>query len=134
MVLKKKQPASAAANANPAHDASLWVRNIQLYIFSLPQSFLVLLLEPEGLTDVFRGFTTAVWVQAAWNALGGLLVAIVIKYADNILKGYSNAMAIIMTSIVTITLFGKALDLSFVSGLALVVTSIWLYGFAGKKG
>ena len=40
------------------------------------------------------------------NATGGLLVAMVIKYADNILKGFATSLAIILTSVVAVFLFG----------------------------
>ncbi len=35
----------------------------------------------------FYGYTPFVWYVVVLNATGGLLVALVIKYADNILKG-----------------------------------------------
>ena len=34
----------------------------------------------------FVGYDNFVWFTVAQNALGGLLVAVVVKYADNILK------------------------------------------------
>jgi UDP-sugar transporter A1/2/3 len=40
------------------------------------------------------------------NATGGLLVAVVVKYADNILKGFACSLAIIISSVISIFLFG----------------------------
>ena len=37
-------------------------------------------------TSFFHGYDNFVWFTVAQNALGGLLVAVVVKYADNILK------------------------------------------------
>ena len=45
------------------------------------------------------------------NATGGLLVAVVVKYADNILKGFACSLAIIFSSIISIFLFGFQLSL-----------------------
>ena len=45
------------------------------------------------------------------NATGGLLVAVVVKYADNILKGFACSLAIIISSIISIFLFGFQLSL-----------------------
>lgn len=36
--------------------------------------------------NMMHGFDWAVWVTVAINAFGGLVVAVVIKFADNILK------------------------------------------------
>jgi UDP-sugar transporter A1/2/3 len=40
------------------------------------------------------------------NATGGLLVAVAVKYADNILKGFACSLAIIISSVISIFLFG----------------------------
>ena len=41
------------------------------------------------------------WYLVALNAIGGLIVAVVVKYADNILKGFACSMAIIITCMVS---------------------------------
>eukprot|EP00965_Chrysotila_dentata_P145918 4820653-Pleurochrysis_carterae.AAC.5 len=47
------------------------------------------------------------------QALGGLIVAAVIKYADNILKTYATAVAIVLTCLLSIPLYGTIPSLAF---------------------
>jgi hypothetical protein len=58
----------------------------------------------------------------ALNAVGGLIVAVVVKYADNILKGFACSMAIIITCIVSGAFVRKNL-LAFFWGRMPFVTS-----------
>merc|ERR1712070_959642 len=71
---------------------------------------------------------TIVWVMVANNAFGGLCVAFVIKYADNILKGFACALATVLASIAAVPLFGFSLGTSFLIGMAVVLGSSLLYG------
>ena len=73
--------------------ASVWLRNVQLGLFG---SILALIgaymkegaqLQEKGF---LFGYNNLVWAVVANQACGGLLVAMVIKYADNILKGNFN--------------------------------------------
>lgn len=66
------------------------------------------------------------------NATGGLLVAVVVKYADNILKGFACSLAIILTCVFSIFLFGFKLSVQFSVGAGLVIGSIFLYGYVPK--
>ncbi|EJW69912.1 hypothetical protein WUBG_19181 [Wuchereria bancrofti] len=38
---------------------------------------------------MFHGFDILVWILISMNSAGGLLISIVIKYADNIAKTYA---------------------------------------------
>merc|ERR1712217_97014 len=76
----------------------------------------------------FRGFTTMTWVLAINNAIGGLLVALVIKYADNILRGFASSLATINCALISVFTFGFALKPSFGVGTIMVVGSTLLYG------
>jgi len=68
--------------------ASVWTRNVQLGIFGTALSMLGLWWR-DGDAVAERGFlfgyTGAVWCVIFNQAFGGLLVAVVVKYADNIL-------------------------------------------------
>ena len=61
------------------------------------------------------------------QSLGGILVAVVVKYADNILKGFATSAAIIISCIVSVCLFDVTLSLQFIIGAVLVVVSIYIY-------
>ena len=45
------------------------------------------------------------WAVVLMSAFGGLLVAVVVKYADNILKGFSTSVAIILSAMFNVWLF-----------------------------
>lgn len=63
------------------------------------------------------------------QACGGLLVAVVVKYADNLLKGFATSIAIILSCIVSVILFDFHISLQFSIGTLLVLASIFLYGY-----
>jgi len=62
------------------------------------------------------------------SGLGGLTVAAVLKYADAILKGYSSALSVVLTGVLSTFLFGTSLSALYVLGITNVVVSIVLYG------
>ena len=72
-------------------------------------------------------------VLKATASTGGLLVAFVIKYADNILKGFACSLAIIITCFVLVLLFGFQLPIQFIVGAAFVIMSIFMYGYQPPK-
>ncbi|MCL4132299.1 UNVERIFIED_CONTAM: hypothetical protein GTU68_059385, partial [Idotea baltica] len=73
-------------------DVSIWVRNVQLSFLSLPLG-LVTSLANDGSSisekGFFFGYDAYIVYLVVLNAVGGLLVAMVVKYADNILKGFA---------------------------------------------
>ena len=50
------------------------------------------------------------------QALGGIVVAAVIKYADNILKGFAAAMSIVFSSFISYFLLGDFYPTTYVGG------------------
>lgn len=61
------------------------------------------------------------------QAFGGLIVAAVIKYADNILKSFAAAMSIVSSTIISALVFGFSISKLFACGCLLQLISIWLY-------
>jgi len=113
-------------------DVSVWMRNVQLALLSVPLGLITAFVkdgEKIGTGGFFFGYDNFVWFTVAQNALGGLLVAVVVKYADNILKGFACSLAIIITCVASIFIFDFSLSVQFSIGAALVIGSIFLYGY-----
>ena len=74
-------------------DVSVWMRNIQLSILAIPLGVMVCATKHGSAISengFFHGYDAFVAYLVALNATGGLLVAVVVKYADNILKVHFN--------------------------------------------
>lgn len=110
--------------------ASVWVRNVQLGIFGTLLGLLGLWWN-DGAAVAERGFlfgyTDLVWCVIFNQAFGGLLVAVVVKYADNILKGFATSFSIIISTVLSIYLFGFHVDLLFTVGAGLVIGAVYMY-------
>ena len=79
-----------------------------------------------------HGFCPGTWAVVCMFALGGLLVAVVIRFADNNLKNLAMALAIILSCVASIPLFGFVPNGVFACGGLLVIASIFLYAWQPK--
>lgn len=112
-------------------DVSLWIRNIQLASIAIPFGLVqVMVTDAAAIHEkgFFYGYSLITWVVILLQAQGGLLVAVVVKYADNILKGFATSLSIVLSCIASVYLFDFEISLQFVLGAGLVIASIFLYG------
>lgn len=157
--------------------ADLWIRNVQLSTFSLlPALFPVFfpafslksllgyapqtpaplseaavgsLLSPLSLLD---GFGFWAWSVVFCQVFGGLVTALVIKFADNILKvsrardfhlarrgsssdllqGFATSLSIVLSFFAGVILFDSQLTLGFVVGCSIVLASTYAYNLPAK--
>jgi UDP-sugar transporter A1/2/3 len=75
----------------------------------------------------FQGYSPLVLLVITLEAGGGLVVAAVIKYADNILKSFVTAVSIVTSTIVSMWVFGFIVSKLFIEGSLLVFIAIGLY-------
>lgn len=61
------------------------------------------------------------------QAIGGLIVAVVVKYADNILKGFAASFSIVTACILSYFIFDFKPSLLFIVGASMVIVSMYLY-------
>lgn len=58
----------------------------------------------------------------------------VVKYADNILKNFANALSVIFTVIGAMPLFGQYPSIFFLFGVVGVLLSVFMYGKSTPSG
>jgi len=109
-----------------AEPPSLWMRNIQLAFFS------VIIALGQNMSSAetkpfLHGFTFWVWSVVLLQAGGGLLVAAVIKYADNVLKGLATGVSVVVSTGCSVVLFDTKLTGSFYLGASLILASVYVF-------
>lgn len=113
----------------------LMVRNVQLCLFSIPLQLLAVYQRDWAKVQSrgwMVGFCPSTWAVVCMFAFGGLLVAVVIRFADNNLKNLAMALAILLSCLASVPLFGFQPNAIFGGGAALVVASIFLYAWQPK--
>jgi len=114
-----------------ASNPSLWLRNIQLALYSSVIACAGLLVASEPAVAAkgwMSGFGPLTWLTLSVQALGGILVAVTIKHADNILRGFAQGLALVIGAFGSYFLFDFHLSLTFLLGVLLVIAAIFLYG------
>ena len=113
---------------------SVWMRNMQLAFFTIITALLQGLWSKEsaetgGLqaTNYFHGFTGWTWFLVFLQAGGGLLVAAVIKYADNVLKGLATGVSVCFATGVSTILFGTPISGQFAVGALVILVSVYFF-------
>lgn len=110
--------------------ASVWMRNVQLGVFGIALGLLGMWWndgDAIAKKGFFFGYTSMVWCVIFNQAFGGLLVAVVVKYADNILKGFATSFSIIVSTVASVYLFGFHVDLMFTAGAGMVIGAVYMY-------
>ncbi|EFO17166.1 hypothetical protein LOAG_11334 [Loa loa] len=79
-------------------------------------------------SGIFRGFDILVWILILMNSAGGLLISVVIKYADNIAKTYAQSASILGATFGSWILFNfTPPSLLYCLGYIAVIISIIIY-------
>lgn len=115
-----------------ASSADLWIRNVQLSTFSLIPAIAPVFLHcfRSGVghfANPFQHFGLWAFSTVGLQVAGGLVTAIVIKYADNILKGFAVSFSIVLSFIASIAFFGYRVTLPFILGATLTISSTLIY-------
>lgn len=88
---------------------SLWNRNAQLAFFSMFPAAFVGVLWKDGAAisrdGFFAGYSLLVWAVIGLQALGGLLVAMCVMYADSIAKNFAASASIVVSCAVSSVVF-----------------------------
>lgn len=116
-------------------NTSLWVRNIQMYISGIAVTLLAVYVTDGAKVmekGFFFGYTPWVCFVVFLASVGGLYTSVVVKYTDNIMKGFSAAAAIVISTVASVLLFGLQITITFALGALMVCVSIYMYGLPKK--
>lgn len=111
---------------------SLWIRNIQLAIFGFLMGIVAMVVSDwnqllQG--GFFQGYNTITWVVICLQTFGGLVVALAVRYADSILKGFATSISIVLSTFCSYYFLGDFLPTrNFFVGATIVMASTTLYG------
>lgn len=124
--------------------ASIWLRNIQLSLIGISIASISCytrdyeVINSRGFFSgtiqfliwsfcvymflFFAGYNHYVWLVIILQAAGGLIVAIVVKYADNVLKGFATSISIVLSCMTSAYLFHDvSLNIAFSVGALIVL-------------
>lgn len=79
----------------------------------------------------FYNYNAAAFFSSLNSAVGGLIVAAVLKHADSVLKGYATAISVVLTGVSSNLLFGTQLTLFYAMGIVNVIVAVLLYNSNG---
>ncbi|XP_065637041.1 CMP-sialic acid transporter 4-like [Quercus suber] len=109
------------------------VQNFWLYFFRVIfNAVYIQYSDSVGNKGFFYGYSYFTVFIILNHALSGILVTMVMKYADNIVKVFSTSVAMLFLGVVSFIFFDFHLSLSFILDTALVIASIYLH-HVGKQ-
>ncbi|KAF2643542.1 nucleotide-sugar transporter [Massarina eburnea CBS 473.64] len=110
---------------------SLWIRNCQLSFWSLFPAFFIGVLWVDGekisKAGFFAGYNFVVWTAIMFQAGGGIIVALVINYADNIAKNFATSISIIVSAMASAYFFDFEITITYLIGTSVVMGATYLY-------
>lgn len=112
---------------------TIWVRNVQLSLISLPFALLGVSFQSDWSTyqDLTRvdlaGFDKYVWGVVICQAAGGIVIAFVMKFANNLLKCLAVAISICLVAVYSVATGSLALSSSLIVGTSIVVASVYVF-------
>lgn len=115
----------------------LWIRNVQMGLTSCILALGGIYFSGDGMQVIeygfFYGYNSVVFCVIFLQAVGGLIVAVVVKYADNILKGFAASFSIVTSFVLCVFIFDFKPTTGFLFGAALVNLSMFLYSLPNKS-
>ena len=131
-----KAPSASGSTSPPV---SVWMRNVQLAFFTIVVALLQGIWQGQkasgtdttddtaGSKGYFHGFTGWVWLLVALQAGGGLLVAAIIKYADNVLKGLATGVSVCFATFMSWLLLNTHLSGQFFVGASMIMAAVYFF-------
>jgi solute carrier family 35 (UDP-sugar transporter), member A1/2/3 len=109
---------------------SLWIRNIQLSIWGTILGLISMMVKDGSQVynnGFFYGYDKLVFTVIGIQAIGGLLISLVVRYGDALVKGFATGLAIILTTIVSVYMFDFKITPTYLSGSSITLLAVLMY-------
>eukprot|EP01130_Rhizamoeba_saxonica_P005059 TRINITY_DN2038_c1_g1_i2.p2 TRINITY_DN2038_c1_g1~~TRINITY_DN2038_c1_g1_i2.p2 ORF type:complete len:299 (-),score=49.31 TRINITY_DN2038_c1_g1_i2:44-940(-) len=115
--------------------SSLWLKNIQFCIYGIGLSIIISFCDDKVWQyGLFYDFDWVVLLVILIQAAGGILVALVVKHTNIIVKGYASSFSLVISTTLSFLLFeDTTLDTTFGIGAILVVVAAHMYRKYGDE-
>merc|ERR1719229_1909324 len=133
LLLKNKSFGKEEETASLKPKLSIWDRNIQLAFWSIIFGAIAIMFDkfminPEDAANsLFDGWSKITVLLVILWTMGGLLVALTIKYTNVIIKGFASAISLILICICGYLFLGDYLDVVFVIGATVTIIATFNY-------
>ncbi|KAI7884849.1 nucleotide-sugar transporter [Lichtheimia hyalospora FSU 10163] len=128
---QQRLPLDVGGDKKDHHDMSVWwINSTRLAAFSVVLGVATLIQDVPIIMEkgFFVHYTPMTWCVILIQAIGGLIVGLVVKFADSILKGFATSFSIILSSLLSVWLFGFTITGPFIIGTGCVIYATYLYG------
>ncbi|EXJ81564.1 hypothetical protein A1O1_07628 [Capronia coronata CBS 617.96] len=110
---------------------SIWIRNVQLSVYSLFPAFFIGVIFLDGETvakyGFFVGYNWIVVLSILVQTLGAIVAAFCIFYADNISKNFAISISMVLSGLASFVFFDYPVSRHFLLGASVVLVATWLY-------
>jgi len=129
-IYKGSSQASEKNSESMVVEHTIWTRNLQLSLISLPFALIGALWQQRDLlvTQAFtQGFDAYVWGVVVCQAAGGVIIAFVMKFANNLLKCLAVAISICCCAVYSVAIGDLKFTTTLVVGILTVVTAVYVF-------
>jgi UDP-sugar transporter A1/2/3 len=119
-----------------AGKTNMWVRNAQMGLTSVCLGVVSTIVKDRQAIQergFFQGYSKLVWTVIVIQAVGGLNIAFILKYADNILKGFAAAFSTVASCVLEMAIMHFRPTATFLLGGALINVAAYCYNTPGRK-
>ena len=101
---------------------AVWGLVLGIIFFMVQNNF-----RPFQTRGPFDGWTTGAWISAFTTAFYGVLVSLVLRYLDSLIKMLQSLLAVVVTILFDMVYFGQQINIVKFVEICFVLMSIFLY-------
>jgi drug/metabolite transporter (DMT)-like permease len=108
---------------------SPWMRNIQFGTLGVLYTSMLALKDYEEIWEKgpFYGFETQVWLMALNQAIGGLIVALVLFYLDSVIRSFAGSASFLLCTLISVLFLGFHIHTAFLVGSLIILGATYFF-------